>query len=234
MKRTTAVAYLRVSGKGQLDGYGLDIQEQQVSACAKTNRFKLVEIIRDEGVSGTLEAADRPGLAEALAMIENSEAEVLLVPRLDRLARSLTVQEAALAQAWRHGGRVFACDSGEVLRDDPDDPMRTAMRQMVGVFAQLDKAMTVARLKRGRAAKKAAGGRAVGAPPFGYRAVDGKLVSSPTEQEAIALMRELRQGGSSYRQIVTALEAGGHPTKLGRRWKPNTVRRILDASTATP
>src|SRR6266540_2421394 len=151
MKRATAVAYLRVSGKGQLDGFGLDIQEHQVRACAKAVGLRLVEILRDEGVSGTLEAADRPGLAEALAMIENHEAEVLLVPRLDRLARSLTVQEAALAQAWRHGGRVFACDSGEVLRDDPDDPMRTAMRQMVGVFAQLDKAMTVARLKRGRA-----------------------------------------------------------------------------------
>ena len=38
--------------------------------------------------------------------------------------------------------------------------MRTAMRQMMGVFAQLDKALAVQRMRNGRLAKAAAGERA--------------------------------------------------------------------------
>ncbi len=40
---------------------------------------------------------------------------------------------------WRDGGHAFSDDQAEILRDDPDDPMRTALRQMQGVFAQLDR-----------------------------------------------------------------------------------------------
>jgi len=106
-----------------------------VKSWAKTQGHRLVLIAKDEGISGTKDAADRPGLTQALETLSESKAEILVVPRLDRLARSLSVQEAALAHAWRSGARIFSCDSGEILCDDPDDPMRTAMRQMMGVFS---------------------------------------------------------------------------------------------------
>ena len=93
-----AIGYARVSSATQLDGYGLASQEKDLRKCAKAHGLKLIEILRDEGVSGSLEAVDRPGLGEALARLESGEAEVLLLPRLDRLARKLTIQEAALAQ----------------------------------------------------------------------------------------------------------------------------------------
>src|SRR4051812_35184225 len=67
-------------------------------------------VCRDEGVPGAVEAIDRPGLSDALATLAAKEATVLLIPRLDRLARALTVQEAALATAWKHGATVVACD----------------------------------------------------------------------------------------------------------------------------
>ncbi|WP_406502327.1 hypothetical protein [Streptomyces sp. NBC_01602] len=42
----------------------------------------------------------------------------IVAPNLDRLARELVVQEAALAQCWKHGGRAFMADQGEILPDD--------------------------------------------------------------------------------------------------------------------
>jgi DNA invertase Pin-like site-specific DNA recombinase len=77
------------------------------------------------------------------------------------------VQEATLALVWQRGTRVFAADTGEVHRDDPDDPMRTAIRQVMGVFAELDRKMVAKRLRDGRLAKAAAGRKAVGDYPFG-------------------------------------------------------------------
>jgi DNA invertase Pin-like site-specific DNA recombinase len=227
-----AVGYIRVSSTTQIDGYGLAAQEQDVRKCAKVHGLKLVGLTRDEGVPGSIEAVDRPGLAEALAMVESGEAQVLLVPKLDRLARKLTIQEAALAQVWMHGGRVIACDQGVVARDDPDDPMRTAMRQMVGVFSQLERAMIVARLRRGRRMKAELGGRAVGAAPYGYTASEGRLVEDEAEQGVIARVTEMRKDGRSLREIAGALNQEGVRPKRGGRWHPATVARVVERASA--
>src|SRR5580698_4194196 len=164
------VGSIRVSTIGQAqDGYGLDVQEKDIRAWCRANGHDLVKMVKDEAVKGTTEALDRPGLAEALAMIQDKKVDGLIVAKLDRLARSLTVQEAALAMVWRAGGLVFSADSGELAPDDASDPMRTAMRQMIGVFAQLERAMIVSRMAKGREAKAAAGLYAGGAPALGYR-----------------------------------------------------------------
>jgi hypothetical protein len=150
--------------------------------------------------------------------------------RLDRLARALTVQEAALAVAWRAGGRVFTADAGEVLQDDPDDPMRTALRQVVGVFAELDRRMVVKRLRDGRKAKAADGRKATGAYPYGYAGA-GKgrtrdAAPDPKEQRAVALIAELRGAGRSYREIAAELDAAGLPPRRAAQWSAMAVRNI--------
>ena len=224
------VSYIRVSTATQVEeGFGLEVQERAVADWAARHGHVITAQYVDAGVSGTKEAADRPGLASALAALEDGVGEALVVPKLDRLARHLTVQEAVLAQAWRHGGRVFAVDVGEILRDDPEDPMRTAMRQMVGVFAQLERAMIAARLRAGRRLKGAKGGYAFGAPRFGQVAEDKELAPEPEEQATIGRIIELRRRvpPASLREIARALEAEGRRTKRGGRWHPGTLGRIV-------
>lgn len=162
-------------------------------------------------------------------MIQSGAADALVVPKLDRLARQLTIQEAALAQAWKHGGRVFACDHGEVQQDDPDDPMRKAMRQMMGVFAELDRGMIVARLRRGRAAKKKSGGYVSGRPRYGLRADNGALVKNAEEQATIKRARTLHGKGLSLRNIARSLEGEGHRPRSGGSWHPAQVARFVSA-----
>lgn len=223
------VAYLRISSESQSDGYGLDIQEKAVRKWAKANSHRLVRVYRDVGLSGALGAADRPELSSALADIEGMVAEGLLIPRLDRLARAVTVQEAVLALIWRTGGSVFAADQGEVLRDDPDDPMRTAMREMAGVFAGLERRMIAKRMRDGRKAKAAAGKHAAGQYPFGFRG-EGKgrerdATPDPEEQSVVARIIELRETPMSYREVAAALTGAGTPTRLGKEWSAMSVRR---------
>jgi DNA invertase Pin-like site-specific DNA recombinase len=88
-----AIGYIRVSSPAQLDGYGLEAQGRDARKCAKTHGLKLVGILRDEGISGSLEAVDRPGLAEALSMVESGDVSVLLVPRLDVLPTEVVDRE---------------------------------------------------------------------------------------------------------------------------------------------
>jgi len=225
------IGYARVSTERQAEeGLGLEVQEAAIRAWARAHHHRLIGIVRDEGVSGTLEAEEREGLTEALNAAAEGRADALVVLRLDRLARSLTVQEAALVQAWRAGARVFTTESGEVLADDPEDPMRTFVRQVMGAAAQLDRAMIASRLRAGRKLKAERGGFAYGAPRYGTRAEDGELVAEPAEAEAVAYARKLRRKGESLRGICAALSEAGHRPKRGGTWHPAVVARILARS----
>src|ERR1022692_3620033 len=176
-------AYLRVATAGQVkDGLGLPTQERLIKAWAKASGHRIVVVRRDEGVSGANGIDTREGLPLALADVRDKRADAVVVSSIDRLARVLTVQEAILGMVWKLDGKLFTVDGGEVTPDDPDDPMRTAMRQMAGVFAQLDRAMVIKRLRNGRQTKAASGGYVGGAPGYGVRAEGKTLVADEAEQ----------------------------------------------------
>lgn len=223
-----AVGYVRVSTDRQADqGFGLAAQKAAIQRWASGSQLKVLAVLADEGVSGTTEAVDRPALSSALRMLADGEARALVVPRLDRLARSLSVQEACLAQIWNWGATVYACDLGEIRKDDPSDPMRTALRQMVAVFGQLERAMITARMRDGRAQKALSGGYAYGAPPYGYASREGDLVRVDTEVRTIKRARDLAREGLSLRQIAERLDAEDHLPRRALKWHPQTVARML-------
>ena len=194
------------------------------------NGHNLVAVYTDEGVSGTIET--RAGLEEALSAVRFNGADGIVVSSLDRLARSLTVQEAALQQVWAAGGRVFSIDTGEVLADDPDDPVRTFVRQILGAVSQLEAGMISRRLRRGRLHKASEGGYSHGAPPFGFRAENGELVPEVSEQKVIRIIQRERARGASFRQIASYLNAATIPAKRGGSWHSQTVSRVI-SKTAT-
>ena len=227
-KRLKLVAYIRVSTEAQVDGFGLEAQIEAIQRWAKARGHRVVQVCRDEGVSGTTDAFDREGLSCAIQGIEHDQADGVVVARLDRLARHLTVQEAVLAHLWHRGAQVFCADSGEVLPDDQEDPMRTAMRQMAGVFSQLDRAMIAKRLRDGRRVKAARGGYVAGSPPYGFRAEGGELVAVPAEQATLRRMVRLRKAGASLRSIADTLNAEGVTAKRGGPWAATTVSRAID------
>jgi DNA invertase Pin-like site-specific DNA recombinase len=221
------VGYVRVSSEGQLDGLGLKVQEQAIRRWARKHDHRISSICRDEAQSGTISFTERPGLACALEALKQGQADAMVVLNLGRISRLLTDQEAALQVVWRHGGQVFTVESGEVLADDPDDPMRTAMRQMAGVFFQLDRAMIVKRLRDGRRHKAEAGGYASGRPPFGWRAEGKELVEDPIEQATLARLLTLHGEGRSLRAIGAQLDSEGLPARGGGSWHPNSLARII-------
>ncbi|HEY3925012.1 MAG TPA: recombinase family protein [Acidothermaceae bacterium] len=226
-------AYTRVSSESQLDGFGLEVQRDAISRWAKANGHRVVSWHEDAGISGAKDAADRPGLSAALLAVQQPpDADGIVVARLDRLARALTVQEAVLAVVWRAKGRVFTADAGEVLADDPDDPMRTAMRQMVGAFAELDRKMVVKRMRDGRRAKAGTGRKSTGSYAYGYQGAgkgrERDAAVRADEQAAIARIIELRADGkNSYRWIAATLDAEGFRPRRAEHWSSMAVRNIV-------
>ena len=223
------VAYVRVSTEVQVErGSSLADQEAAIREWAERAGHQVVAVCADEGVSGSNGLDTRKGLYAALSAITAGQAEGLAVYNLDRLARKLTVQEGVLGQVWAGGHKVFSVeDQGEVVEDDPSDPMRTAMRQMRGVFAQLERGMLVMRMYNGRMAKLARGGHAHGAPPFGWQAEGGELVEDGAEQEALHLICELHDQGYSTRTIAEHMVIEGFSPRRAAKWQSTTVAKII-------
>src|ERR1043165_3861338 len=79
----TAVGYVRVSTDMQaVDGLSLDAQRHAIEAYCSVNGLRLIKICQDVVSGGR---ADRPGLAEALAV----KADVVVALKFDRVSRSI-------------------------------------------------------------------------------------------------------------------------------------------------
>ncbi len=229
------IAYLRVSTDRQADeGLGLEIQEAAVRKYVKGVGHRLIGVLTDQGVSGAKELEDRPGLAESLVAIRHGAADGIVVYRLDRLARDLVLQEQLLAEIRRLGGEIHTTSASEAgyLTDDPDDPSRKLIRQVLGAVNEYERSMISLRLRSGRRKKADNGGYAYGAPAFGQAAKGGALVARPDEQATIVRIQELHSEGCSLRQIAGQLTLDGRRTKRGGRWHPITVSRILTRENA--
>lgn len=225
------IAYIRVSSEGQLDGYGPEAQEANIRTWARNCRHRIVAVKVDD-ISGTLAVLDRPALVDALdAMRADRSIGGLVVANLGRMARELTIQEAILAQVWGDDRLVFAADQGEVPKDDPDDPMRTAMRQMQGVFMQLDRALITKRLRDGRKIKAAEGRHWTGPYRYGEQrvTVGRQRDAGPnlTELRVVERIKELRREELSLRQIASYLDAEGIKPRYANAWNSMSVRNIL-------
>ena len=94
-----AFAYLRVSSAGQIDGDGFARQLAAVRAYAAANGISIKSTFKEEGVSGTMAAEDRPAWAELIRALHSNGVKTVIVEKLDRLARDLMVQEAAIADS---------------------------------------------------------------------------------------------------------------------------------------
>mgnify|MGYP002214269268 FL=1 len=223
-KMKNAVSYLRVSGKSQIDGDGFPRQRDRISKWAKANKHQLVGEFCDEGISGTSELSDRPGLAALLDRIESNGVRIVLVENATRWARDLMIQEVILEQFRQLGVQVIEVEGGNDLTlDSTADPTATLIRQILGAVSEFEKNVIVLKLRAARERKRRAGERCEGRKPFG---------SSPSEQKTLDVMRKLARkpkGGSrlSFGAIADRLNQEGHSTRSGKPWKRGTVHAIL-------
>ena len=118
----TYLPYLRVSTDRQAEnGLGLAQQEKSIRAFLRQQRVRPVRFFEDRGVSGAVE--DRPALGELLAAL--GKGDIVVVARLDRLARDLLTQEFLLRDIRQRGADLISCSPAEAdyLADDPHDPV---------------------------------------------------------------------------------------------------------------
>jgi DNA invertase Pin-like site-specific DNA recombinase len=222
-QRIPAYAYIRVSTTGHLTGYGPERQEEMVRDFARRAGYEVVAVFIDAH-SGT--EADRPEFTKMLAEMMSNGVKTVIVESLDRLARDVTIQSILLAKLAAEHLTLVAANTGEDITAALEaDPMRRALVQMQAVFAELDRRMTVQRLKKGRDAKRAATGRCEGPLPY------GSDPERPLETTTLAHMKELKaqRPRLSLQTIADRLnsEPAKYPTRTGKPWSRITIWQTL-------
>jgi DNA invertase Pin-like site-specific DNA recombinase len=174
-----------------------------------------VKIFREEGVSGTVENMDRPAWRDLMATLHSNGVRTILIEKLDRLARDLMVQEAAIADLKKNGFTLISAAEPDLMASDPT---RVLMRQLLGAVAQYDKSQIVAKLRGARMRKRAKEGRCEGRKPFGY--FEGEML-------AMDRLKALRTEGLGFDRIAARMNEEGIPTRTGKPSHGVVVNRIL-------
>jgi len=210
-----AFAYVRVSGKGQVKGDGFARQLVAIREYARSHQIRIAKIFREEGVSGTKDLEDRPALSEMLGALHGNSVKLVLIEKLDRLARDLMVQETIIGDLKKDGFDLVSVMEPDLLRDDPT---RKLMRQIFGAIAEYEKTMIVIKLRAARNRVKARKGRCEGRKPYGFY---------PGEKGVVERMKALRAEPLGFDRLAAKLNAEGFRTRKGTPWHGFAVNRIL-------
>ena len=138
---------------GTLIGYARCSTDRQDLAAQRQALLELGvaedRIYTDHGLTGTTRA--RPGLDQALAVVR--QGDTLVVPKLDRLARSVPDARAIADQLRERGVRLAL---GPALYD-PGDPMGKMFFNILATFAEFEADLIRMRTREGMAIARAKG-----------------------------------------------------------------------------
>ncbi len=117
-RKCKVAAYVRVSTPQQVqEGDSLFVQEQHIREFVAQQGWTLVDIVRDEGISGRFK--DRPGIRHIKKLIRARAVDAIIVDRLDRFSRDL-YSLLDIVQEMRRQGIVLVSLMERVGFDTPE------------------------------------------------------------------------------------------------------------------
>jgi len=225
MEPTRTVAYLRVSTDKQAEhGVSLEAQRAKVEAYAQLYDLDLIAVIEDAGQSA--KSLERPGLARALTMLRDGEADAILVVKLDRLTRSVR-DLGELLETYFHTGQWALMSVSENI-----DTRSAAGRLVLNVLAsvsQWEREVIGERTKAAMAHMKERREYTGGRPPYGTRLrADGRHVEEDQAEQAVMAEAQLaRARGMSLREVVAHLDRRGMRSRRGTRFSLSAVSKMV-------
>jgi DNA invertase Pin-like site-specific DNA recombinase len=235
------LAYARVSTLEQAQKQTIEPQVEALLKYVTEHDLEIVgEIYQDNGVSGADE--DRALRLVTFLQSHSGEIDFLLVTYLDRLARELYLQMFIEKECKKLGIEIVATQQKHL---NGDDPFSNAFRQMVGVFAELEKRQIVLRLSQGIKFKELKGQKAHGKTPYGYYwwrnpadRKDKKVIPDPEESAAVLAACQYilepvpsgmkgKKAKNPLSRAAQRLNWDGYKRRDGGIWMPSTLVPVL-------
>lgn len=174
------IGYVRVSTKGQLDGYSIDQQIGEILSVYKE------VVIYEEGLSG---AKERPVFNEVLSILEKDD--ILVVTKLDRFCRTTKEGLQYIDMLLEKRVKIHILNMGLI----ENSPVGKLIVTNLLAFAEFERAMIIERTQSGKAIAKTKEGFKEGRPKkFTKKQLDNALS-----------MLNINGGNYSYSQVEELL-----------------------------
>ena len=186
MKRVAL--YVRVS----TDGQTVENQVRELKAVSKRHGWRIVETFDDNGISGAKGRDQRPAMRRLVEGIARRDFDMVAAWSVDRLGRSLPDLLEFLRELHAKDVDLFLHQQGL----DTSTPSGRAMFQMMGVFAEFERAMIRERVMAGLARAKAQGTKL------------GRTRLEESDTKRVEAIKALRAKGVGIRRIASNLGVG--------------------------
>jgi DNA invertase Pin-like site-specific DNA recombinase len=157
-KNARVALYLRVSTDEQTTAN----QRRELEGIASRQGWSVIEVFEDAGISGAKGRDKRPALDRMLKGVVQGRFDMVAAWSVDRLGRSLQDLVGFLGEVHSSGCDLYLHQQGI----DTSTPAGKALFQMMGVFAEFERAMIQERVHAGLARARAEG-RVLGRPTVG-------------------------------------------------------------------
>lgn len=201
-----AAIYLRVSTTAQAEeGVSMEYQEERCRQWAQTRGARVVQVYRDDGLSGKDD--HRPAYRRMVADLKAGAFDVLVALKIDRLNRDMHDFLELGEVADQHN-----VDLAFVTQNfDTSTPLGRLMRNLLALFAQFERELIAERVKETMLAAAARGRHVGGRTPFGYRVRKGEggLEPDPATREFVPELFRLYLSGRNAHDLVKWLRGHG-------------------------
>ncbi len=217
--------YIRVStDKQKASGLGLADQERKIRAMCELKGWAEPALHVDEGLSGSKETKDRPGLREMLAAVERGEVDVIVINSLDRLARKARLTLEVVDLLKLHEVTLVSCK--ETI--DTSTPSGQLFMTVLAAMAEFERELARERTRASLAELVLKTGLAGGRIPYGYVRIPHGVAADPDAALVVRRIFAARRRGSSLRDIAAKLNADGVPApRSGGKWRHTSIAEIL-------
>jgi DNA invertase Pin-like site-specific DNA recombinase len=185
-------------------------QIRELQDVAQRHGWVIVKVFDDNGISGSLPREQRPAMQALLRAVARREIDMVAAWAVDRLGRGLIDLLGFLSELHAKKIDLYLHQQGL----DTSTPAGKAMFQMLGVFAEFERAMIRDRVRSGLARAKATGtksGKAIGRPAvpeeLNRRIRELVLAGSGSQREIAAQLGVSR--GAVYRVCADLKAAAG-------------------------
>jgi DNA invertase Pin-like site-specific DNA recombinase len=189
--------YARVSTEDQTPANQIDMLRE----VGRRQDWEIVDVFVDEGISGA--KRHRPGLDRLLKGVYRRDFELVATWSIDRLSRSLSDLLALLGELHAKGVGLYIHQQGL----DTTTPAGRTMFQVMGVFAEFERAMLIDRVKAGLARARASG-RRLGRPKLPEGVVARIRQELMAGRGIHSTAKRLGVGVGSVQRVKAELRAG--------------------------